>query len=281
MLARFEKNDKSVGAAKTASKQKNDGDGISDKKLSNAQNLGNTTQGGSAEQKTSHKSLDDILLRSGSDKSDVAVNGMQESVNVQRQPYTERNGTQTQTSEQTPAQKQKPASLLARIKKVKNFEIYVAVALIIIMVAIYMTTFSSGSSSSSKKTAEQDYAREIEKQLVNTLSQIQGAGRVEAMVTVVGSATIEIAYNIDEKTVTQSGSGGSATSTTTIVKTPVIINGSDGPQPVILFEIKPQVKGVVIVASGAYDVGVRLQLLRAVQTVIADDSVRIEIFTGK
>jgi len=181
------------------------------------------------------------------------------------------------------ARNDKPG-LLARLKKIKNFEIYLAVGLILIMIAIYLTTFgggSGGTSSAAKKTAEENYAAEIEARLVKTLSQISGAGRVEAMVTVVGSATIEVAYNVDEKTITQAGSGGSATSTTTIVKTPVIINGRDGPQPLILFEIKPKVKGVVIVASGAVDVGVRLQLLRAVQTVIADDSARIEIFTGK
>lgn len=175
----------------------------------------------------------------------------------------------------------KKESIFARIKKIKNFEIYLAVGLILVMIAIYITTFSSGGTTSSKKTPEQNYAREIETQLVSTLSKIQGAGRVEAMVTVVGSATIEVAYNIDERTVTQSGSGGSSTTTTTVVKTPVIINGRDGPQPLILFEIKPKLKGVVIVSSGAYDVGVRMQLLRAVQAVIADNSVRIEIFTRK
>lgn len=175
----------------------------------------------------------------------------------------------------------KKEGIFARIKKIKNFEIYLAVGLILVMIAIYVTTFSSGGKSTQNKTPEQNYAREIETQLMTTLSKIQGAGRVEAMVTVVGSATIEVAYNIDERTVTQSGSGGNATTTTTVVKTPVIINGRDGPQPLILFEIKPKLKGVVIVSSGAYDVGVRLQLLRAVQAVIADDSVRIEIFTGK
>lgn len=175
----------------------------------------------------------------------------------------------------------KKEGIFARIKKIKNFEIYLAVGLILVMIAIYVTTFSSGGKSTQNKTPEQNYAREIETQLMSTLSKIQGAGRVEAMVTVVGSATIEVAYNIDERTVTQSGSGGNATTTTTVVKTPVIINGRDGPQPLILFEIKPKLKGVVIVSSGAYDVGVRLQLLRAVQAVVADDSVRIEIFTGK
>lgn len=173
--------------------------------------------------------------------------------------------------------------ILTRLKKIKHFEIYLAIGLILVMVVIYMTTFapaSSGTNEQNYDVRNSQHAREIESSLVNTLSKIRGAGKVEAMVTVVGSATIEIAYNIDERTVTQSGGQDSSTTTTTIVKTPVVINGRDGPQPLILFEIKPKVKGVIIVASGAHDVGVRLQLLRAVQTVIADDSARIEIFSG-
>ena len=180
----------------------------------------------------------------------------------------------------TPAP-QKKVSLFKRLRKIKHFEIYMAIGLIVVMIAIYLTTFAPSSNSSPRPSPQENFAREIEVSLVKTLSQIRGAGRVEAMVTVVGSATIEVAYNIDERTVTQAGGAGSSTTTTTVVKTPVIINGRDGPQPLILFEIKPKVKGVIIIASGAYDVGVRLQLLRAVQAVIADDSVRIEIFTGK
>jgi len=177
--------------------------------------------------------------------------------------------------------KPKQLGLFKRFKKIKHFEIYMAVGLIAIMIVIYFTTFSAPTSPAPKATAQENFAREIETRLVKALTQIRGAGRVEAMVTVVGSATIEVAYNIDERTVTQNGGNGSSTSTTTVVKTPVIINGRDGPQPLILFEIKPKVKGVIIISSGAYDVGVRLQLMRAVQAVLADDSVRIEIFTGK
>jgi len=182
------------------------------------------------------------------------------------------------------ATRQPRPNFFTRLKKIKNFEIYIAVALILVMVAIYLTTFGGGSTPSPntnwQRSNEDTYARELESKLVGTLSGIRGAGSVKAMVTVVGSATLEIAYNIDEKSITQS-SGTNATTTTTIIKTPVIINGRDGPQPLIIFEIKPQLKGVIIVASGAGDPGVRLQLLRAVQTLIADDSVRIEIFTGK
>lgn len=174
-------------------------------------------------------------------------------------------------------------NIIERLKKIKNIEIYAAVAIILVMVVIYISTLTpsaNNGSSASQRTNEDVYARELETKLTSVLSQIKGAGRVDVMVTVVGSATMEIAYNYDEKSVTQTGAGGSSTTTTTIVKTPVIINGSGGPQPLVIFEIKPKLKGVIVVAAGADDIGVRLQLLRAVQTVIADKEVNIEIFSG-
>jgi len=171
-------------------------------------------------------------------------------------------------------------SFFAKVKKVKNFEIYLAVGLILIMIAIYMSTLGGGGSPTSPQNvarANENFAREMEQRLVATLSNVRGAGSVSAMVTVVGTATIEIAYNIDERTVTQTAPGGSSTTNTTITKTPIIVGG----QPVIIHKINPRVMGVVIVASGAHDPMVRMNLLRAVQVVIADDSVRIEIFAGR
>ena len=181
-------------------------------------------------------------------------------------------------------------TLWQRVKRVKNIEIYAAGLVVLVMIAIYASNFLGGVGGSTTQGNDinsiiagrhNQFAREMEQRLVTTLSQVRGAGRVEAMVTVVGSATLEIAYNIDERTVTQNGPNGSGTTTTTIVKTPVIVQGSGGPQPLILLEIKPQLTGVVIVATGAHDISVRLQLLRAVQALVGDPSVNIEILSGR
>jgi len=117
----------------------------------------------------------------------------------------------------------------------------------------------------------------MEARLVATLSQMHGVGRVEAMVTVVGSPVLEIAYNIEERTVTQTAPNGSVNTTTTQVRVPILVNG----QPLILKTIKPQVRGVVIVAQGANDLTVRFAMIRAVQALIPDNTVRIEILAGR
>ncbi|MCL2569844.1 MAG: hypothetical protein FWE16_01395 [Firmicutes bacterium] len=177
-------------------------------------------------------------------------------------------------------------SFLARLRKVKNIEFYVAGGVILLMIAIFATNFLGGVSNDQPNHAnwnqmQTNFARDMEARLVQTLSQVRGAGRVEAMVTVAGSATLEIAYNIDERTVTQTGANGVSTTTITVVRTPVIINDRGGPRPLILMEIKPQIRGVVIVAQGAHDIGVRLAILRAAQALIADNTVNIEVLSGR
>ena len=176
-------------------------------------------------------------------------------------------------------------SLFARIRRIKHIELYTAVAAIAIMVLIFFSSLGGGAKPDTGGTTltrmEDNFVRDMERKLETTLSNVRGAGKVDAMVTAVGSATLEIAYNIDEKTITQSGTAGAANTTTTVVKTPVIINGKNGPQPLVLFEIKPKLKGVVIVAGGASNPGVRLGLLRAVQALVSDPSVNIEILARK
>ena len=172
-------------------------------------------------------------------------------------------------------------NMFARIKRVKHIEVYAAVAVIAVMVFIFFSSIGGGNNSPVNSPAnlsptEASFVREMEQRLVSTLSQVRGAGNVNAMVTAVGSSTLEIAFNIDERTITQ-GSGTATTSTTTITKTPIIVNG----RPVVLTETKPQLKGIVIVATGANDPGVRLDLLRAVQTIVSDNRVNIEVLARR
>jgi len=168
-----------------------------------------------------------------------------------------------------------------RVKKIKNIQVYAAVVVIGIMVLIFFSSIggqkaSAPTNESQLSVVEANYVREMEHKFVTVLSQVKGAGTVSAMVTAVGSATLEIAYNIDEKTVTQNGSGSASTTTTTVVKTPVLVNGKEA---LVLMEIKPQLKGVVILASGANDPTVRLNILRAVQALVADPTVNVEVLT--
>ena len=174
------------------------------------------------------------------------------------------------------------SAFFTRLRKVKNIEIYAVAILVVVMIGIYISSFDFGGRNdrppSSSIHANDNFAREMEVRLESTLASVRGAGRVQAMVTVVGSPRLEIAYNEEERTITQAGPNGQTTTTTTIVRTPIL---NQNREPVIIMTTKPRVTGVVIVSQGANDPQVRLQLLRAVQTLIQDVAVRVEIVTGR
>ena len=80
---------------------------------------------------------------------------------------------------------------------------------------------------------------DVEARLSATLSRIEGAGEVRAMVL------------MDE---------------------PAGAFGEKG---------APQISGVIIVAEGAYDLGVRLRLQQAAMTLFSLDAQRVEVFSGR
>jgi len=176
-------------------------------------------------------------------------------------------------------------SFLKKISKIKNIQIYIAAAVILIMILIYASTFMGGSgNSSSSANNNRDqvvananaFAREMEHNLVRVLSSVNGVGNVNVMLTVIGSPTLEIAYNVEERTVTQTGQNGQTTTTTTIVKTPILVGGN----PIVIQQLKPRLLGVIVVAQGAQDIWIRMNIERAVRAVVADASVNIEILAG-
>ena len=112
----------------------------------------------------------------------------------------------------------------------------------------------------------------MEDKLSKVLSNVSGAGKVSVMLTLESGSEIIVAKTKEERTNTSSNS-----TSVTVVESPVIV----GKEPLILMEILPKIKGVIVVAQGANDVAVRLELLRAVQALIDVDSNKIEIFVGK
>ena len=122
---------------------------------------------------------------------------------------------------------------------------------------------------------------ETEKRLATVLSKIEGAGKVECMITYDGTSELITAKTSTQNTVTrEDNSGGSALKTVTSDEssTPVMVTVNGEQVPVVLKEINPQIVGVIIVAEGANDVGVRLRLQKAAATVLNIDA-NIQIFT--
>lgn len=102
------------------------------------------------------------------------------------------------------------------------------------------------------------------------LSQIAGVGDVEVFVTLERSSKIVIAESITEEI-----REGEMRQT----KSPITLRADGGSYevPVILEEYEPQLRGVLIVASGAEHPQTRYQILQAVQTVLQLPMYKIEV----
>ena len=180
---------------------------------------------------------------------------------------------------------------LKKIKNIKHFEIVIAVILFAIILMIYFGGASNSETNNStniseiKYTSASEYAKELESKLSKVLGNVRGAGQVSVMISLSTSSELIIAKSVDKKTTsetTMSKNGDSVkTENIVVVETPIIISQSGKNQPLILLEIMPKVAGVVVVASGAKDTMVRLDLLKAVQALLNVPSGSIEILSGK
>ncbi len=135
----------------------------------------------------------------------------------------------------------------------------------------------NGSNSSLNYVSSLDYCEKLENKLVEVLSNIKGAGNVKVMVTVESGPKLNFASNVDQRNNTTT-SGGNTTSNSTFVEEPIILNSSSGYAPLVVSEDSPKIQGVVVVASGAKDVGVKLNLLQAVMALLDVSSNNIQIY---
>ena len=167
-----------------------------------------------------------------------------------------------------------------KLKKIKGIE-YIIIGLVCVLVLIVYFISSNAkdnvtSSNTGQVTSASLYAQELESKLCNVLSQIDGAGKVSAMVTLESGGEIVVATSTEER-INTSSSTSNSTQSNTKVESPVIVNNS----PLVVMEYLPKIKGVIIVAEGASNVKVKLELLKAVQTLIDIDYSHIEILAGK
>lgn len=112
------------------------------------------------------------------------------------------------------------------------------------------------------------YEEALESKIGNLLAQVKGAGAVSVSITLEKSSKQEHARNITKETKTiqeKDNTGGLRTTTETKETEQVLLskeNGAD--RPVMVQEYKPVIKGVLVVAEGAYDSSVKSSLTKAV-----------------
>ncbi|MEG1311783.1 MAG: stage III sporulation protein AG [Romboutsia sp.] len=109
----------------------------------------------------------------------------------------------------------------------------------------------------------------LESKLKSILSQIEGAGELDVMITFESSEEIQPAFNSNtntEETKEVDAQGGERTVTTSSENKTMITSNSN--TPIVLKTNEAKIKGVVVVSSGAGNAHVKEMLYSAVQTAL-------------
>lgn len=127
-----------------------------------------------------------------------------------------------------------------------------------------------------------DYTDVEEKKLKEILSNIKGVGNVEVMITYESTKEIVPALNTTESNDITEGDNSNGTDTirsrTDSTKSVVISNSNE---VIILKEIQPKVKGVMVVAEGVDNIVVKNNIINAVSALFDIPINKIVVFDKK
>lgn len=101
------------------------------------------------------------------------------------------------------------------------------------------------------------------------------------MITYESSPELVPAFSTDTQETTNIQSGQNSTTESQTVsqnQNPITVSKDGENQALILVEKKPKIRGVIVVAEGASDIGVKLNLYNAVQTVLQVEASKVDVF---
>lgn len=166
----------------------------------------------------------------------------------------------------------------------KKLEFLAAIVIIAVMLLVYFSSFSSNTSASggvSMPTTSTSFDAEREEaRLKSVLSAIKGAGEVEVMITFDGSAEMIPAYDSDT-TSSSTDETDADSSRTTRSDNETQKPSSNNSGTIVVAEKRPDVLGVIVIAQGADDISVRMQLVDAVQTALDVAPSKVGVYVMK
>ncbi len=156
-------------------------------------------------------------------------------------------------------------SLVERLKQSKHKEVFVAIALAVIVLVVLVV----GSVPKTEQSSEVDaYIASMEIKLKRVVESIYGCGK--ATVAISYSSTESKEYAFENTTSTESGV---VVQTSTIV----MVNG----QPLVLKTLTPNILGVVVVAEGANNAITKMKIVDAVVTLLDIETNKVQVFDHK
>ena len=183
-------------------------------------------------------------------------------------------------------------TFIEKVKKIKNIEYFIFILAIAIIIGLFgnwfqpeediQTVNGNYDPIETQQTVAQEEGSDQEYRLKKVLSTIKGAGKVEVMITFKSGTELIPAMNtVESNTETEerdSNGGIRRVSQVDSNSQPVSMTTSEGTKPLITREVQPEILGVIVVAEGAEDIRVQMELQKAVQTVLGVHSNQVDIF---
>ena len=163
----------------------------------------------------------------------------------------------------------------------KNFNKYKYV-LLICVVGLLLAAWPTSDARPEKGTASQadvsalfPETEDLERSLEDTLSQIEGVGRVQVMLTV--KSGNQAVYAFDSQRNESRKTGSDSAEITSEEQKSMVFSGGSSQTPVTIRTDGPQYQGIVIVCDGADSAVIQLELTEAVRalTGISSDCISV------
>ena len=135
------------------------------------------------------------------------------------------------------------------------------------------------------QSSYEGFVDELERQVTLAVSQIAGVGDVVVTIVPETSPLKVLAEEVTERESESTGAEGAegARREWSVTRRPVTVTGDDGrrQEPVLLYTRNPEIAGVLVVADGAREPGIRYLIVRAVSTALGIPPHKVEAVPKK
>lgn len=140
-------------------------------------------------------------------------------------------------------------------------------------------------STSTDENSSRDYEESIQKNLKNTLEQIEGVGKVEVMISFESGEEHVPAVNVNDTTNTTEEKDNEGGTRNTTQKnngsTVVITNDGSKSEPLIVKTYNPKILGVCVVAEGAENKITELRISKAITDLFGLSEDKVNVYPMK
>ena len=171
------------------------------------------------------------------------------------------------------------AKFFGKLKAIKHIEVFISIIFIVIILLIY---FSGGNAQIKTATNEEnklsstiEYVKETEERVKMVLSKIKGVGEVSVMINCESGYALKVAYTTETTKKSEN-----SVIIETVTQTPVLVTNNGETTPIVLEYVSPKINNIIIVASGAENTNVKLELIKAVESLLGIPASSIQVFTG-